>query len=108
MVAKLLIYMIMLGLLACANNSTLVIGPVSDAVKSREVEIYYANNPACEYVVVALMEIPGHHYSRASLIEAFRVKAASLGATAIQISHMQKIGASEYLGSARAIRCVGA
>ena len=63
------------------------------------------NSPDFEFKVVAHIKIPGEYYSRASLIDGLRQKAAAIGAPALQIIYLQQTGASEFFGTARAIRC---
>ena len=93
------------GVNACVNNSTVVIGSVAEAIDFKEVEVFYSTSPNCEFDVIALIKIPGEYYSRSSLIDGFRQKAAAVGAPAVQITYIQRIGTFEFFGSARAIRC---
>lgn len=92
-------------LAACANSSTIVTGPVTDAIDFTKVKVFYGNSPDCEFEVIAHITIPGEYYNRASLIDGFRQKAAAVGAPAVHITHLQQAGSSVFYGSARAIRC---
>lgn len=105
MFIRILMFFVVTNIYACTNSSTVILGEVGHAITSSEVAVLYDTNPNCEFVVVALMQIPGDHYSRGAIIEKFRRKAARLGVSTIQITHLQKIGSTEYLGSARALRC---
>ncbi len=95
----------LLGLSACASSSTVITGVVTEAIDVSKVGIFYQTPPACEFDVVALIDIPGEYLSRASLLDAFRHKAASVGATAVQVIDLQQTGTVGYRGSARALRC---
>lgn len=90
---------------ACSYSEVVVSGPVQEAIEADAVTVYYERVPQCEFSVVAHIKLPGGYYSRESLIMVFRSKAAEVGATGVQITHIQKIGSREYHGSARAIRC---
>lgn len=84
----------------------IVVGQTSDELNANEVNVYFNEKPDCDIEVVAWLQIPGDYYDRANLIASLRQQAAQLGAPALEITYLQKIAASEYLGSARAIRCL--
>ena len=92
-------------LAGCADSSTVITGAVSAEVERSEVEVFYTTAPNCEFEVIAYIDIPGNYFSRASLIRGFRNRAAAIGASAVQITYMQQLGVSEYMGSGRALRC---
>lgn len=100
----LLASLIFLGV-GCANKSIIISGTVREAVEADSVQLFLGRKPDCEFEVVAFMQFPGDYFSQSSLIEAFRIQAAELGANALEITDIQKLGATEYMGSARAIRC---
>ncbi len=101
----LLVSSLLLLLTGCANSSTVITGTVAEAIDFREVKVFYNTAPDCEFEVIAYIKIPGEYYSQASIIDSFRQQAAAIGAPEVHISYLQQIGANEYLGSARAIRC---
>jgi hypothetical protein len=104
MMKVLFLSIFMLGLTACISN-TVITGEATEEVEVSKVKVLYASLPECDFDVIAQIEIPGNYYSRASLVNALREEAAEIGASAVQITYIQQIGASEYLGSARALRC---
>ncbi len=67
-----------------ASGSTVVTGPVTDAIDLTKVQVLY-QNPSCNFEPVASIKIPGGYFSRASLIDAFRQQAATLGAPMVQL-----------------------
>lgn len=105
MIRFFLLSSLVLWLSACTSSTVVVTGAVSDAIEVNQVEVLYDTLPDCEFDVIALIKIPGEYYSRASLIEGFRQKAASVGAPLVQVTYLQQVGSTEYFGSARALRC---
>jgi hypothetical protein len=105
MLRTFIIFVLVLIQTACVNSSTVISGEVSEAIEFDKVELFYNSPPDCEFDVVAHMNIPGAYFSRASLIEAFRHKAAAVGANAVQILDIQQVGVNAMMGSARALRC---
>ena len=79
--------------------------PSNSALPVEQVEVYLNRLPACEFTVLALLQADGGYPSRAGVIDVFRQQAAALGANAVQVVYLQKIGASEFMGAGRAIRC---
>ena len=95
--------LLVLPMLAC-SSSTIVTGKAGEARETAEVQVLY-QRPACAFEEVAWIEIPGNYFTRPRLIDAMRQQAAALGAGMIQIIDLQTVGASEYRGTARALRC---
>jgi hypothetical protein len=91
---------------ACAHDNILLTGTVNEKKESNQIQIYLNSEPDCDFEIVAMIQIPGGYYSRGSLLSAFRNSAAHLGADALQVTYLQKVGASEFYGSARALRCL--
>jgi hypothetical protein len=104
---KKLIYLSMcaLALSGCSYTDVVITGPLTDPVQVDDVVVYYDQVPRCDYTVIAYITVPGDFLSRERLIKAFRNKAAAFGASGVQITQVQKTGASSFHGSARAIRC---
>jgi hypothetical protein len=92
-------------LAACSHTDNLVVGTPAPAIDATEVAVYLGRKPDCDFDVIAYLSDPGQMRGRGSLIEAFKVEAAAVGANAIEITHLEKLGAQEIHGSARAIRC---
>lgn len=105
MKSRFLLFCTVLLVAACANNSIIISGVVKEAVDVDSVQLFLGRKPDCDFDVVALMQFPGDFFSQSTLIEAFRAEAAALGANAVEITDIQKLGSTEYMGSARAIRC---
>ncbi len=92
------------SLSGCTTGSTVVNGPVTEAIETAEVSVHY-QAPPCAFEPVADIELNGGYFSRAALLDGFREKAAQLGANVVQVTYLKKIGSNEYYGSARALRC---
>ncbi len=101
---RFLLPVLLLLLGACASQSTVVTGPVREAVDIADVRILY-QRPDCEFEEVAWIDIPGNYFSRPRMIDAMRQQAATLGAEILQIIDLQQVGSSEYRGTGRALRC---
>lgn len=95
----------LLMLSACGSKEVVIVGEKGSAIESEKVVVFYHQKPDCEFSVVAHLKLNGGYFSRQSLIEAFRQKSAELGASRLQITHIQQSSGIEYLGSARALRC---
>ncbi len=96
----------LLLLASCSQQGVILQADPGSAVAEEQVKVLLNERPACNYEVVAWLEIPGTFYDRSRLIGVFRSKAANLGADFVEITSLQKIGAIEYKGTARALRCV--
>ena len=99
MKSKAILLLSMFMLSACAQNTNLMLdgdGP----------RVFLNRVPDCEFRVIAHIQADGGYATRARLVKVLRQKAAEMGANALQVTYVQKIGASEYLGSARAIECL--
>jgi hypothetical protein len=92
-------------LTGCSYSDVVITGPVTDEIDHENVIVYYDIPPQCDIETVAYIRVPGDFLSRESLVSEFKNKASQLGATAVQVIDIQKSGASNYFGSARAIRC---
>ncbi len=92
-------------LLGCGHGNRIVLDRSNDGLPPDQVDVYLNREPACEFAVVALLQADGGYPTRARVVEVFRQQAADLGANAVQIHYLQKIGASEFMGAGRAIRC---
>ncbi len=101
----LLLVLLLLTAAACTTGSTVVSGPVTEPVEITQVQVFY-QTPQCNFEPVADIQFSGGYFSRAALIDAFREKAASVGANVVQVMMLQTVGSNEYYGSARALRCL--
>ena len=91
---------------ACASHSVIISGPLYPPLQRSDVVVYLGQAPGCEFEVIAHLEVQGGYLKRDSLITGFRQQAADLGANVVEIIDIQRIGSSEYMGSARALRCI--
>ena len=105
MILRISLVMWIAFLSGCVGGSTIIVGNVSDPVVAEEVELFYSSSPPCDFDVVAWMQFPGEYMSQETLINAMRYRAATLGASALQVTYVQKSGSTTYRGSARALRC---
>ena len=97
-------WILVLALVGCAQTP-LVTGRPSAALSPDAVEIFYPRRPACRYEVVAELSASGY-VSLASMFARMRRDAATLGADGLYVVHTQQTSMKEFLGSARAIRCL--
>ncbi len=98
-------YLLVIALTACHSQSVIISGQVYPAVERQQVTVYLGQRPTCDFAVIADIEVKGGYFKRDSLIEGMRQQAAEVGATAVEIIDVQQVGAVEYMGSARALRC---
>lgn len=99
-------FIVITALSACSGFSTVIVGEVTQQVDTDQVEVFYTRQPDCDFDVVAWIQLPGEYLTRESLIKLMQFKAANLGASAIQVTFIQKTGTSTYRGSGRALRCL--
>lgn len=92
-------------LTACAIQDILVVGETMPATDPETIQVYLMDKPDCDFYVIANIQIPGDTHSRASLINSFKNTAARFGATMVQVTSIRKINVSEFMGTARALRC---
>ncbi|MFV2032366.1 MAG: hypothetical protein ACC663_07710 [Gammaproteobacteria bacterium] len=92
-------------LAGCARPIT-VVGPIGKSVDISEVAIYYPQKPDCNFETIGLILVEGGFYSLESLFRKMRKQAASVGADTVYVLHTQRLDIKEYIGSAKAIRCL--
>lgn len=107
MVIRAVLLLFLTLLCACAGISTVTVGAVSEPIEAPQVQLFYSERPQCDFETVAWIFVPGEYLSQESVIRSMRYKAAQLGAPAVQVISLQKSGASNYRGTARALRCQG-
>lgn len=106
---KKILTIILSGLtLAACSQTILVVGQPSAAIQSEDVVIYYPERPACNFETVAHIDIEGGYFSLESMFENMREEAANLGASGLYVLQTQRLPLKEYLGTAKAIRCLSA
>ncbi len=100
-------FLLLIGLVllaACSSQSTVVTGPVAPAIEVTDVRVVH-QRPDCDFEEVAWIDVPGNYFSKPRLIDALRGQTAALGADVVQIIDLQRLGSTEYRGTARALRC---
>ena len=93
--------------LGCAETP-LVIGRPAPSINKEEVVIYYLERPGCSFETVAYLRVTGGYFSLGSMIEKMQEQAAMIGADGLYVLHTQQLEIKEYLGTAKAIRCLPA
>ena len=103
--SKLCLLMLSVILIGCAHPVAMV-GPAGKSVDASKVVIYYPQRPDCNFETIGYILVEGGYYSLQSLFRRMRLQAASVGADAIYVLFTQRLDIKEYIGSARAIRCL--
>ena len=96
---------VLLLLTACVKTPV-VVGEVSPPIDSDSVQIFYPERPGCNFETIAHLRIEGGVYSLSSLFKVMRTQAAEIGATGVYVLFAQELDIKEYVGSAKAIRCL--
>ena len=91
---------------ACAGDSQILTGPELESVEVEQVRLVFGYPVQCDYDALAIFEISGGYFSRESIVEEFRELGADVGADVVQIQYLQKRNVGEFLGQARALRCI--
>ena len=99
------VILLLLNLTGCAEPIVMV-GEARDPVDPAEVTLYYTQRPQCEFETVGYLEVNSGHYSRASLFAKMQEQAAEVGADGVYTIEARRLNISEYIGTARAIRCL--
>ena len=86
-------------------NSTLV-GQPGTSIASEDVVLYYIDRPACNFATVAHIQVTGGYYSLGSMLDSMRQQAAMVGADGLYVLQTQQLDIKEFLGTAKAIRCL--
>jgi hypothetical protein len=89
-------------------GSTLVVGKPGPAVSSEQVTVYFIDRPPCNFETIAHIKISGGYFTLESMVGGMRQQAASVGASGLYVLQTQQQAIKEYLGTARAIRCLPA
>jgi hypothetical protein len=107
---KFLILVLLLSNYALSGcvESTLVVGQPGAAIKSEEVVVYFVERPSCNFETIAHINVSGGYFSLESIVGGMRQQAASVGADGLYVLQTQQLAIKEYLGTARAIRCLPA
>lgn len=96
-----------LGFLLCACSvPALIVGQPGEETGMENVQIFFHQRPACNFDTIALIRIEGGYYSLAMMLNAMRRQAAEVGAGGLYVLHTEQLELKEYIGSAKAIRCL--
>jgi hypothetical protein len=91
---------------ACIN--TTVVGKPEAGVTAEEVTIYYVDRPQCDFETIAHIRVSGGFFTLDSMLKSMRREAAKVGANGLYVLQTQQLDIKEYLGTAKAIRCLAA
>ena len=86
----------------------LVVGQPGPALDSTEVDIYYAERPRCDFETVAHFRGSGGYLTLEAMLRHMRLDAAKLGAGGLYVIETSRLDSGEYIGTAKAIRCLPA
>ncbi len=96
------------GWLCACVESAVVVGQPGPALAREEVDIYYARRPRCNFETVAHIRASGGYFSMESMFENMRREAAELGAGGLYVLETRMLDTREFIGTAKAIRCLPA
>ena len=95
-------------LLSACAAPPLVIGQARAPVSESDVVVYFMDRPRCHFETVALLEINGGYFSLQRMLSKMKTQAAEIGASGLYLTHAQQLDLREYVGTAKAIRCLSA
>ena len=95
-------------MLAGCAQPPLLLSPPGPPLASEEVTIYYPDRPRCDFVTIAHIQVEGGYFSLETMFRKMRQQAAEVGADGLYVLHTQRMAIKEYLGTAKAIRCLSA
>jgi len=95
-------------LLPGCSQLPLMVAPAGPAVPAERVVIYFPERPRCDFETIAHIQINGGYLSLESMFRKMRQQAAEIGADGLYVVYTQRKEISEYLGNAKAIRCLPA
>jgi len=84
----------------------LVIGKPVVSNGNQQVVIYYIDKPSCDFETLAYIRVTGGYFSLQSMFARMQKQAAGVGADGLYVLHTQQLDVKEYLGTAKAIRCL--
>ena len=92
-------------LVGCAEPALVIGQPVAGS-DSQRVTIYYIERPSCNFETLAHIRITGGYFSLDSMLAKMQEQAVEVGADGLYVLHTQQLDVKEYLGTAKAIRCL--
>jgi len=103
---SLAIYLLSSLLLSGCVEPAMVVGNPSAAVENEAVNIYYLDRPDCNFETIAHINVTGGYFSLQTMFRNMRREAAQVGADGLYVLHTQQLPTREFLGTAKAIRCL--
>lgn len=104
-----IVYLLLCAFLLCACvEPSVVVGQPGPALATEEVDIYYVERPRCNFETVAHIRVNGGYFSLDSMFRNMRREAAELGAGGLYVLETRMLNTREYIGTAKAIRCLPA
>jgi len=91
----------------CVESSVVVAKPGA-SVPSDEVSVYYFERPRCNFETIAHIRVTGGYFSLEGMLRNMRREAAQAGASGLYVLQTQQLETKEFLGTAKAIRCLPA
>ena len=95
-------------LLAGCAESSLVVAKPGASLPGGEVSVYYIDRPRCNFETIAHIRVTGGYFSLESMVSKMRRQAAEAGASGLYVLQTQRLETKEFLGTAKAIRCLPA
>ena len=95
-------------LLSGCVEPALVVGQPGTSLSSDAVRIYYIDRPSCTFETIAHIKVTGGYFTLNSMLRNMRRDAAEVGASGLYVLQTQQLHNREYLGTAKAIRCLPA
>jgi len=99
------LFIILVFVNACAHP-VLMVGKTSESIDADNVQLFYAQRPGCKFETVGYLRIEGGSYSLSSLFRRMQNQAADVGANGVYVIETHRLDIFEYIGTARAIRCL--
>ena len=103
-----LVFVGLLFLLYGCVEPSLIVGQPGPAVADNEIKVYYSKRPRCDFETIAHIRVTGGYFTLESMFGEMRHEAALLGADGLYVLETRQLGTREYLGTAKAIRCLSA
>ncbi len=102
---KLILMVSIFALTGCIEPA-MIVGQPGASVDPEEVVVYYIDRPRCNFETIAHIRVSGGYLTLDSMFKNMRRQAAMVGASGLYVLHTQQLNIKEYLGTAKAIRCL--
>lgn len=87
-------------------NPVVLVGERGEAIDHESVKVFYTQRPACDFETIGYLRVEGGYYSLAALLDRMRQQAADIGAEGVYVLETRRLDIFEYIGTAKAIRCL--